>query len=295
MTDQVSAGVPARRTRRQLLVGGTGALAAVLTVEALARPAPAAAANGDNVVLGSSNFETASTFITNSSADQTGLNVTCTGAASALLGECAGTSGQGIGVFGSSNAGNGVYGQTGTSLFPSPLAGVGVQGITDNVSGAGVVGESIAAFGTGVLGNSLAGGVGVSGTSSGVGVQGAGGITGVNGNSSKAGGTGVAGQATSATGVGVLADNTAGGTALQVAGKAAFSRSGVLTVAAGKSSATQTGVALTSASLVLATLQQDRSGVWVRSAVPNIAGSSFTVHLSKAVAASTTVAWFVVN
>jgi hypothetical protein len=73
-----------------------------------------------------------------------------------------------------------------------------------------------------------------------------------------------------------------GATALNVQGPAVFSRSGVLTIAAGKSSATQTGVALTSASLVLATLQQDRSGVWVRSAVPNVTGSSFTVHLSKA-------------
>jgi hypothetical protein len=54
-------------------------------------------------------------------------------------------------------------------------------------------------------------------------------------------------------------------------------------------------VALTSASLVLATLQQDRAGVWVRSAVPNIAGSSFTVHLNKTVTASTSASWFVVN
>jgi hypothetical protein len=68
-----------------------------------------------------------------------------------------------------------------------------------------------------------------------------------------------------------------------------------LTVGAGKSSVTRTGVALSAASLVLATLQQDRAGVWVRSAVPNVAGSSFTVHLSKAVPASTKVAWFMVN
>ncbi len=78
-------------------------------------------------------------------------------------------------------------------------------------------------------------------------------------------------------------------------GKAQFSRSGVLTVAAGKSSATHAGVALTSASLVLATVQQDRPGVWVRWAAPNVARSSFTVHLSKAVPARTRVAWFVVN
>jgi hypothetical protein len=105
----------------------------------------------------------------------------------------------------------------------------------------------------------------------------------------------VHGKATAAAGVGVLAENTAGGTALKAAGPAVFSRSGILTVAAGKSSGTVTGVALSAASLVLATLQQNLSGVYVRSAVPNVPGSSFTVHLSKAVTASAAVAWFVVN
>src|SRR5262249_28135843 len=70
------------------------------------------------------------------------------------------------------------------------------------------------------------------------------------------------------------------------------SRSGVLTVAAGKSTATQAGVALTRASLVLATVQQDRPGVWVRSAVPAVTAHSFTVHLSRKVPARTRGAWF---
>ena len=43
------------------------------------------------------------------------------------------------------------------------------------------------------------------------------------------------------------------------------------------------------------TLQQNVAGVWVRAAVPNVSGSSFTVYLSKAVSASTKVGWFVVN
>jgi hypothetical protein len=86
----------------------------------------------------------------------------------------------------------------------------------------------------------------------------------------------------------------ASGTA-SFAGTTTFSRSGLLTVAAGKSSGTVTGVALTAASLVLATLQQNLSGVYVRSAVPNVAGSSFTINLSKAPSASAKVAWFVVN
>ena len=69
----------------------------------------------------------------------------------------------------------------------------------------------------------------------------------------------------------------------------------MLTVASGPSKVTKTGVTLTAASLVLATLRQDVAGVWVRSAVPNVAGSSFTVHLNTAVTASTKVAWFVAN
>jgi hypothetical protein len=93
----------------------------------------------------------------------------------------------------------------------------------------------------------------------------------------------------------VLAENSGGGTALKVTGRAVFSRSGTVTVRAGTSSATKNHVALTGSSLVLATLQHDVPGVWVRSAVPEVAGRSFTVHLSKAVRPSTTVAWFVIN
>jgi hypothetical protein len=128
------------------------------------------------------------------------------------------------------------------------------------------------------------------------------------------GGVGTLGD--SANGVGVLASSQ-NGTALQVDGTsnftdtatffgpaqfgtaqftiAQFVNSGVLTIGAGKSSATQSRVTLTPASLVLATVQQDRAGVWVRSAVPSVAKSSFTVHLSKPVPVRTRVAWFVVN
>ena len=55
------------------------------------------------------------------------------------------------------------------------------------------------------------------------------------------------------------------------------------------------GVALTAASLVLVTLQQHATGVYVLAAVPNVSASSFTVYLSKAVTAAAKVAWFVVN
>jgi hypothetical protein len=54
-------------------------------------------------------------------------------------------------------------------------------------------------------------------------------------------------------------------------------------------------VALTSASWILATVQQNLSGIYVRAAVPNITASSFTVYLGKAPTASIKVAWFIVN
>jgi len=111
----------------------------------------------------------------------------------------------------------------------------------------------------------------------------------------RAPGRGVTGVATSAAGAGVKAVNAQGGPALSVEGAAVFSRSGIVTVEAGKSSATESNVALTAASLVLAMLQQNVAGVSVQSAVPDVPGSSFTVHLSKAVTASTKVAWFVAN
>ncbi len=82
--------------------------------------------------------------------------------------------------------------------------------------------------------------------------------------------------------------------AFQASGTASFSWSCVLIVRAGRSAVTKTGVALTK-SLVLATLHENRAGVFIQSAVPDIAASSFTVHLNKSVTADTKVAWFIVN
>src|SRR5262245_52091170 len=90
-------------------------------------------------------------------------------------------------------------------------------------------------------------------------------------------GTGMAGWSTGGTGV--LA---AGKRALWVLGPAVFSRSGTLSIAAGQTSATQRGVVVTSASLVLVTAQNDVPGLAVRSAVPDVPSRSFTVHLAKA-------------
>src|SRR5262245_21726457 len=72
-TDQPSARAEGRRTRRQLLAGGTGALAAVLTAEALAGSAPAQAANGDNLILGQSNGAANTTILGSTAPDSDAL------------------------------------------------------------------------------------------------------------------------------------------------------------------------------------------------------------------------------
>lgn len=76
---------------------------------------------------------------------------------------------------------------------------------------------------------------------------------------------------------------------------AAFSRSGVATVPAGRSQVSHR-LPLTSASFVLATIQGNVKDLYVRG-VTIAAGSrsSFTIDLSKAVAAKTKIAWLVVN
>ena len=155
---------------------------------------------------------------------------------------------------------------------------------------------------TGVYGVS-SGGNGVFGYSSGTGngVDGfvnsstASGVYGENGSS----GFGVAGRANG--GVGVLADSTSG-TALEVNGKAQFSRSGVVTISYPAKTAVISAVPLTAKSLVFATEQRFLAGVYVVAAVPNLSGSSnsFTIYLNKTPGTSTspksvTVGWYVIE
>ena len=69
-----------------------------------------------------------------------------------------------------------------------------------------------------------------------------------------------------------------------------FARSGVASIGAAHNTATVTGVSLSSASLVFATIQnqvagsnQDSAGLWVQAVVPNVAAGSFTIFLSQRV------------
>ena len=94
--------------------------------------------------------------------------------------------------------------------------------------------------------------------------------------------------------MGVLADGTSVG--LRVNGAAVFSRSGILTIPAGSGSSRVKHINLTSSSLVLATIQGDVAGVFVRG-VAIVIGSNgqFNVHLNKAAPSALIVGWFVVN
>jgi hypothetical protein len=47
--------------------------------------------------------------------------------------------------------------------------------------------------------------------------------------------------------------------------------------------------------MVLATLQQNRRGVWIQSAVPSPAADSFTVYLNRAVRRRTIVAYMILS
>jgi hypothetical protein len=140
------------RSRRALLAATAGSLGAFVA-QALGRPAPAAAANGNSVILGSStNTATLATEITSSSNLVTLWAVNTT-TGRAFMAE----SDSGIGVLSHSNSNIAVYGTSSSS--------VGVYGASSTS-----VGVSAAAYATNkpaVLGNSRGNGPGVYGFSGG--------------------------------------------------------------------------------------------------------------------------------
>ena len=241
------------------------------------------------------------------------------GTGSAVYGQA---TANGLGVNGVSAGGTGVQGQSdatnGTGLKGNAVNGgyaKGVWGVSNDGYGGffeapGSVGYGVYASGGEFGVKALGGPTGVygSGTSNGVeGDIGAGGTAGVYGHASGPAGYGVAGSgptgvlaagsgigvdAGSANGIGVKAAS-ANGTALQVNGKAKFSRSNIVTVPAGSASTTVTLAGVTTASMVVATAQQN-GNVFVKAAVP--AGGSFKIFLNgNAPAGGLKVAYFVLN
>ena len=165
----------------------------------------------------------------------------------------------------------GLYGSGGNTGVFAISGTYGVHGTSD--SGSGVYGE-----------NSGSTGIGVEGKTAGVGSAVYGHAT-VNG-------VGVFGD--TASGTGVVARSMGTGTALDVRGKAKFTRSGRVTVPSGANHVTVTLAGVTNGSMVLATVQQ--SGAFFVKNVA-LASGSFTIYLNKAPASPATVkvAYFVLN
>jgi hypothetical protein len=136
-------------------------------------------------------------------------------------------------------------------------------------------------FGTGVWGDSDD--VGVIGTG-GVGVRGDGffGMVAVGANDPAAAGLRTWGW-----------DGSGNWVALDVRGKAKFSRSGRSTIAAGKSTIKINMVGVAFGSLVFAVLRHNRANRFVRAVVPT--AGSFTIYLNAPVTSATYVVWFVLN
>jgi len=180
------------------------------------------------------------------------------------------------------------------SNCPSKETGSTIEGFvacgTDGLEGFGTANGVLgrANNGTGVLGQGGENGVDAEGGTFGVFAQGS-----DYGVFASAPNHGVYGTATAAGGAGIDANGSGGALALRVTGKAKFSRSAVVTIAAGSSSKAITLAGVTSNSMILATAQQT-SSVSVKAAVPG--SGSFKIFLTgQAPAAGLKVAYFVLN
>jgi len=197
----------------------------------------------------------------------------------------------GVGVRGESAAADGVAGKSN-----APGAS-GVHGITSHAAGYGVYAENVASGNIGHLGSA---------------------DHGVFGSSASEGAQAVTGEHSQPTATAVLGVNTATGVrgalgagdsgvlgfaptdlahhGLNVSGRVAFAdRSGTLTVAKNKSAASVSVAALSSASKVVATLQANRTGVYIQAAVPYPGAGKITVYLNKKVSSATKVAYFILD
>ena len=186
--------------------------------------------------------------------------------------------------------------------------GDGLRGLSDGAPNSGVYGRNSHADGFGVYGrNTMSNAFGYLGGKG----------SGIYGFSPVASNAAVQGESSSPEGAAVVGINTATGTqgglglinrgvwgfappdlnhwALEIAGRVSFSQSGLLTIAAGKSSVSTTRPALSPTTMVLATLQTNRAGVYIQAAVASPATGKITIYLNKKVTAATKVAYFILG
>jgi hypothetical protein len=154
----------------------------------------------------------------------------------------------------------------------------------------GVWGSSVVSDGFGVQGHAIGTrGTAVRGFTSGHWSQVA-----VDANVTAGNGEGYAVRARTKNGT-ALYGSAAGGYALEVHGLAVFSRSGKATVRQGQASKTISGHPIGAGSLVVATIQGNVPGTYVRGVTLNAGASSFTIRLNKAAPFTLRVGWFLVN
>lgn len=278
-------------SRRTLLTAAAGAVAAMIA-QAIGRPLAAEAVDQSVTFTDDQNNNTVLTA-------RSASNGSGTGGGTGIHGD----SGSATGVYGSSSTWYGVYGFSAwnAGVFGSSGQGNGVLGQSQNADGIhgsallnGVSGQSFGAGASGVYGWNDDQGFGVAGRSNAPAHSGVVTDTAALLGENTVDGVGV--WARSQHGVGLLADAVySDAIAFKAQGVTQFRRSGRLTIKAGKDFATKTGIRIDAGSLVLATLQQDRPGTYVRSAVPNSAAGSFTIRLNTTVGADTRVGWFIVN
>jgi hypothetical protein len=284
------------RSRRLLLAGAAGAVG-LLAGEAIAPATPARAGTDGDVVLGSLNIASSATTIDTLASGQDTMALAAADARTLALENdslsnqtlFAANSGNGAALFALSG-GEALYGQSGITTGTSPgQTRSGVHGVTDSPADSAVWGEA------------TGGGAGVTGTTSTSGISGNSAVHGVNLGSgpgvtgeSQGGGTAVHGL-TASGGTGVLAEASGGGTALGVNGPAVFSRSGLVTISGQATATVSVPGGLSASALVLALLQTQVIGVWVRAAEPNQATGEITIYLTRAPGRPVNIAWFIVN
>lgn len=257
----------APRSRRALLAAAAGGAAALAAQAAL--PLTAVAADPNDVVLGAENHSNGRTAILrdDETAGAIAFSVNAVGPTSI------GTESYGGGA-GIRAGGSGAAGTYSFYLSNADAAGLNVTVFT------GVYGwspaDDVNGLGTGVWGDSPD--FGVFGT----------GFFGVYGS----GVVGVTGQAETTSAPGVRAVGaTSSSPALEVVGKMKFNRAGRKTIGAGKSSLVVSMAGVSSTSKILAVLNSNRSGRYVRAVVPG--SGQFTIYLNSSVSSSTYVAYFV--
>jgi hypothetical protein len=282
----------AATTRRSILAAALGGLGVWLAGAAARVPSVRAGVDGD-VVLGAANTASSVTTIAFAASDalvgrsdaatHSGLWGDNTGGGYGVSGSTGGPNtagvwgangGAGQGVRGTAGAGGtGVSGivTNGIGVAGTATAGIGIAG--QSAATDAIVGTSAAAAHSGVWGNNTGGGYGVSGSTAGAGTAG---VWGSN----------------SGAGAGVRA-SSASGRALDVIGKAHFSRSGKAFVGPGSKSVTIGLAGIKPSSMVFANLAKNVSG---RAVAAVVAGSgSFTIYLNGTVASATPVVWFVLD